>query len=74
MFLRKTCRCLKFSYIFNVDKNDGNGAKGNEKFVLGLQKFSPCPGQKKRYQEIGKRELINHQTLTIKNYYILTAT
>lgn len=29
---------------------------------------------KKRYQEIGKRELINHQTLTIKNYYILTAT
>jgi hypothetical protein len=38
---------MKFSYFYDVDKNDGRGARGSEIFVLGLQKFSPCPGRKK---------------------------
>ena len=37
---------MKFSYLYSVDKNDGNGAQGSEKFVQACKNFLPAQGAK----------------------------
>ena len=59
---------LKNSYLCSVDNKDGKDAQGSEKFVSGLQKFSPCPERKNSLRKSAKR--VNQPQTTNFRFFI----